>query len=286
MIKSEIVDKALKDSIAHWRRVVIDPLGEPIGPNFCALCIRVGCADCPVSRSTGQRGCKGTPYDKFVKNQAIVAGHFKKLPPEIRKTPHLSRLAEEMLRFLLSLEMTPTDMLIRQLRIQSVTPEQQAAYVNAQTACALIEAAGMTAENKQREVCGHSMAYVEEDFLAVIEKYGIHHDASMTSEITRVLEDSILQWRSVVTDPLGEWPKVRYCALLSFYSTVGCSECPVFARTGKPYCLETPYDGFFNTVAQVRKQELHSDVEGLKRLRKAANNELQFLISLREGFTS
>ncbi len=106
----------------------------------------------------------------------------------------------------------------------------------------------------------------------------------MTSEITRVLEDSILQWRSVVADPLGEWPKVRYCALISLYSTVGCSECPVFARTGKPYCLETPYDEFFNTVAQVRKQELQSD-EGLKRLRKAATNVLQFLVSLREGFT-
>ena len=61
-----------------------------------------------------------------------------------------------------------------------MTPEQQVAYIQAQTACAIIEAAGMTAENKQREACGHSMAYVEDDFDAVIQKYGIHHNAVLS----------------------------------------------------------------------------------------------------------
>ena len=58
-----------------------------------------------------------------------------------------------------------------------MTPEQKAAYVNAMSASALIEAMGMQAENQQRAAVGHSMAYTEDDFMKVIEKYGIHHNA-------------------------------------------------------------------------------------------------------------
>lgn len=56
-------------------------------------------------------------------------------------------------------------------------PESIAAYIHAQVACAQIEAAGMTAFNKQREALGQSMAYDEAAFLALIEKYGIDHNA-------------------------------------------------------------------------------------------------------------
>ena len=55
--------------------------------------------------------------------------------------------------------------------------EQRLTYINAMTACAQIECAGMVAENKQREVEGKSMAYTGEDFDRVINKYGIHHNA-------------------------------------------------------------------------------------------------------------
>jgi len=55
--------------------------------------------------------------------------------------------------------------------------EQKAAYVMAQAACALIEAQGMVAVNKTRELRGESLAYVEEDFMAVINKYGIDHNS-------------------------------------------------------------------------------------------------------------
>ena len=55
--------------------------------------------------------------------------------------------------------------------------EQRIAYINAMTVCAQIECAGMVAENKQREVEGKSMAYVEEDFLKLPDKHGIHHNA-------------------------------------------------------------------------------------------------------------
>ena len=62
-----------------------------------------------------------------------------------------------------------------------MTEEQNAAYVFSQSACALIEAMGMVAENKQREGLGHSMAYTEEAFDALINKYGIHHNAVITT---------------------------------------------------------------------------------------------------------
>ena len=42
---------------------------------------------------------------------------------------------------------------------------------------ALIEAMGMMAENQQRIHRGESLAYTEESFSALIEKYGIHHNA-------------------------------------------------------------------------------------------------------------
>lgn len=58
-----------------------------------------------------------------------------------------------------------------------MTNEQKAAYVNSQTACAMIEAMGMQAENQQRERQGYSMAYGDKAFFDLIEKYGIHHNA-------------------------------------------------------------------------------------------------------------
>ena len=58
-----------------------------------------------------------------------------------------------------------------------MTPEQQAAYINAQAVCALAEIAGMTAENEQRKHRGEAMAYVESAFEGIARKYGIRHNA-------------------------------------------------------------------------------------------------------------
>jgi hypothetical protein len=54
-----------------------------------------------------------------------------------------------------------------------MTPEQKAAYINSQSACALIEAMGMISENQQRVHRGESMAYTESAFTELIDKYGI-----------------------------------------------------------------------------------------------------------------
>lgn len=40
-----------------------------------------------------------------------------------------------------------------------------------------IEMNGMIAENKQREMIGCSPAYMENDFMNLIKKYNIHHNA-------------------------------------------------------------------------------------------------------------
>lgn len=61
-----------------------------------------------------------------------------------------------------------------------MTPEQKAAYVMAQAACAIAEVEGMKAENMQRQQRGESMAYVEDDFAGIADKYGIHHNALIT----------------------------------------------------------------------------------------------------------
>lgn len=58
---------------------------------------------------------------------------------------------------------------------------KQAAFLNSQTACAMIEAMGMQALNKQREAQGLSMAYDDEAFFALIDKYGIGHNTALTT---------------------------------------------------------------------------------------------------------
>lgn len=56
---------------------------------------------------------------------------------------------------------------------------ERAVFLMSQTACALIEMEGMKAANIERESHGYALAYGEEAFLALIEKYGIHHNAAL-----------------------------------------------------------------------------------------------------------
>lgn len=58
-----------------------------------------------------------------------------------------------------------------------MTPEQSAAYVTAQATAALIEAMGMVAANSERAANGYTIAYGDEDFRALIDQYGISHNA-------------------------------------------------------------------------------------------------------------
>jgi len=58
-----------------------------------------------------------------------------------------------------------------------MTPEQQAAYYIAQSVAAYAEIESMKAMNAMRKDQGYAQAYPEEAFLAVIEKYCLHHNA-------------------------------------------------------------------------------------------------------------
>lgn len=58
-----------------------------------------------------------------------------------------------------------------------MTPEQQAAYVFAQSAAAIAEIEAMKAANEARAASGDSPAYGEDAFRDLIDKYGLHHNA-------------------------------------------------------------------------------------------------------------
>ena len=62
-----------------------------------------------------------------------------------------------------------------------MTPEQQAAYIHAQAVAASAELEAMKAANWMRKMQGHTIAYGEEDFLALIDKYGLHHNTVLTT---------------------------------------------------------------------------------------------------------
>ena len=58
-----------------------------------------------------------------------------------------------------------------------MTPEQKAAFINAQVVCATAEIEGMKALNVYRESRGETIAYDENAFVDVPDKYGISHNA-------------------------------------------------------------------------------------------------------------
>jgi len=58
-----------------------------------------------------------------------------------------------------------------------MTPEQSAAYIVGMAACVNAEVSGMVAENQLRAVNGEPPAFVKADFDAVINRYGVHHNA-------------------------------------------------------------------------------------------------------------
>jgi len=60
-----------------------------------------------------------------------------------------------------------------------MTPEQQAAFVNAAAARAMIRAMGMDAQNRQCWRRGDVTAYGEAAFVALIDEEGISHNAVM-----------------------------------------------------------------------------------------------------------
>lgn len=61
-----------------------------------------------------------------------------------------------------------------------MTPEQKAAFVNAQVACAMAEIAAMQAHDRWQRAVGTDQFYTEEAYSAVPDKFGIGHNAVIT----------------------------------------------------------------------------------------------------------
>ena len=59
--------------------------------------------------------------------------------------------------------------------------EQNIVYTQGILLQARIELEGMIAENQIRRSLGQSLAYGEEKFLALIEKYGVHHNGLLNN---------------------------------------------------------------------------------------------------------
>lgn len=57
---------------------------------------------------------------------------------------------------------------------------EQEIYLLSQITCAQIEMNAMMAENQQRQHLGQAMAYTEEAFIELIEKYDLSHNAVLS----------------------------------------------------------------------------------------------------------
>lgn len=104
----------------------------------------------------------------------------------------------------------------------------------------------------------------------------------MTYQINKALENSIRHWARVVASPLTERIGPESCALCKRYYENYCEGCPVSKRTLKIYCSDSPF------VAFAEEWEAASEAKSvsarrLKRLKKLAQAELDFLKSLRRG---
>lgn len=58
-----------------------------------------------------------------------------------------------------------------------MTPDQAAAYVHANSVAATAEIEAMKAANKEREMRNMPLAYTDAEFLSLIDKYDLHHNA-------------------------------------------------------------------------------------------------------------
>ena len=66
-----------------------------------------------------------------------------------------------------------------------MTPEQAAAFVQSQTACAIAEIEAMKAENQGRIANGYSLAHDEGSFRSIPDEFGIGYN-----DVVKLFQDS------------------------------------------------------------------------------------------------
>ena len=93
-------------------------------------------------------------------------------------------------------------------------------------------------------------------------------------EVAAALEKSIEKWRkkATVADVEDARLGVNDCPLCTLFYNRGCRGCPVWARTGRHGCSETPYDAAVMFFSR----------DDLEQFRDAAQKEVAFLESLRD----
>lgn len=105
----------------------------------------------------------------------------------------------------------------------------------------------------------------------------------MMDDRTKVaLEESIAHWRknAAAVNPEDVKMGASSCALCDLFYDKSCEGCPVVERTKQQLCANTPYHlasyafGFWRRRDEKEDKEIFLD---------AAQKELDFLISLREG---
>lgn len=115
------------------------------------------------------------------------------------------------------------------------------------------------------------------------------------NEKLEALLKSINHWIDVVVDPVNTKIGAPECALCqrgaeaqkaSLAAKVRlphhvCHDCPVAAKTGKGYCINTPYAAFSEAMEDYKTTASPAPAPvAFMRLRKLAAEELRFLVSL------
>lgn len=109
-----------------------------------------------------------------------------------------------------------------------------------------------------------------------------HHDSPTGNEWYTItidpLEGSIQKWRDIVDGKIAD-EGAKNCELCHSFVDQDCEGCPVFERSGRSLCLGTPYDSWDQYFMGRPGPRIVTD----ERTKKLAQDELDFLISLREA---
>ena len=102
----------------------------------------------------------------------------------------------------------------------------------------------------------------------------------MDTKKREALEASIKHWQENVAavTPDDASTNGEDCALCDLFFEYDCIGCPVRERTGEEDCLDSPYHLANNAYGE---WYFHNDEDSKAAWRKAAQAELDFLISLR-----
>ena len=110
----------------------------------------------------------------------------------------------------------------------------------------------------------------------------------MNRKARAALNKSIAHWkrmRDANELNIGEMPSGKDCPLCSIYqdSIPACAGCPVQQKTGKDFCVGTPFEEAYEAWGEAYDalEELNGEQEARAKWRRAAAKEIKFLESLK-----